>query len=149
MSRFLVGAGVQIDLHDPTLLLPARLHVRTDPRVAAGVGAALFDFEGIAAPDRVVLLAAGWELARVRAQLVPLLLARRRPALDDLLADLARATGERELHVFARWLPPLTLAARLRRRGVTLLAHPVEIVEAAALVRASAGVRRETVHIAS
>lgn len=149
MSRFLVGAGVQIDLHDPTLLVPARLHVRTDPRLVSGVGAALFDFEGIAAPARVVLLAAGWELARVRACLLPSLLPRRRPVLLDLLADLARATGQRELHVFARWLPSLTLAARLRRHGVTLLAHPIEIVEAAALVRASAGVRRVAFHIAS
>ena len=65
---------------------------------------------------------------------VALLREERRGSYAARNTGLAAATGESEVHLFARWLPGSALAADLRRRGIGLVAHPLEAIDQAALV---------------
>ena len=70
--------------------------------------AALVDFEAADAQElsRIVIMATGWRRARFDAEVIGPLIARRECSLADVIAALASATGEPEVHLFARWLRP-------------------------------------------
>jgi hypothetical protein len=104
--------------------------------LADQVHAALVDFEAADPQElsRIVIMAAGWGRARFDAEVIQPLSTRRECSLADVIAALAHATGESEVHLFARWLPGADMAADLRRRGVGLVAHPLEAIDQAALV---------------
>ncbi|HTU70759.1 MAG TPA: hypothetical protein VMF11_10630 [Candidatus Baltobacteraceae bacterium] len=136
MNEYLIGAGAILTAGPQASIAGATLHAQTDAALAPTVRAALFDFEspGMLELTKVVLVAAGWNAARVRAELVAPLLARRECTLADVIAALAQAARTGEVHVFARWLPDEALVRALRPAGVKLVSHPLESIRQAALI---------------
>ena len=55
-------------------------------------------------------------------------------SLADVFVALAEATGEKEVHLFAHWMPAAETLEALGARGIGLVVHPVEAIERAALV---------------
>jgi hypothetical protein len=136
MSEYLIGAGAVLTAGAAASIAGATLHAQTDSPAAGEIRAAVIDFEAGSSQElsRVVIVAAGWSPTRFEADVIAPLLARGECTLADVMERLARATEAGELHLFARWLPDLTLAAALRNRGITLVGHPIEAIEQAALV---------------
>jgi hypothetical protein len=136
MNEYLIGAGALLTAGPASSIAGATLHAQTDPLLAGQVQAALVDFESAhpAELSRIVIMAAGWRRGRFEAEVVGPLAARRECSLADVIAVLAKATGAAEVHLFARWLPDAAMLADLRRRGVGLVAHPLEAIDRAALV---------------
>ncbi|HTX59331.1 MAG TPA: hypothetical protein VMH02_06585 [Verrucomicrobiae bacterium] len=136
MTDFLIGAGAVLTAGADASIAGATLHAQTDPLLAAQVGAALVDFEASRPEElsRVLILAAGWNPARFEREITAPLLARGDCTLADVLEALAAATGCSEVHLFARWMPGAALACALAKRGVHLVAHPLEAIDRAALV---------------
>lgn len=136
MNDYVIGSGALLTAGPAGHIAGATLHAQTDPAIAAGVRAALVDFEsgGLAELSKVLIVAAGWNRTRVSAEWIQPLLQRESCTLGDVLELLAATTGAREVHVFARWLPDEVLTAALRRCGVTLIAHPLEAIRQAALI---------------
>jgi hypothetical protein len=54
--------------------------------------------------------------------------------LADVLRELAREAATNEVHLFAHWLADEPTCAALAADGITLVAHPLESIHAAALV---------------
>jgi hypothetical protein len=136
MSEYLIGAGALLTAGPESSIAGATLHAQTDALLANQVRAALVDFEAADAEElsRIVIMATGWRGARFDAEVIQPLTTLRECSLADVIAALASATGELEVHLFARWLPGSALAADLRRRGIGLVAHPLEAIVQAALV---------------
>lgn len=136
MSEYLIGAGAVLTAGTAASITGATLHAQTDSPAAGDIRAALIDFEAGSPKDlsRIVLVAAGWSPNRFESNVIRPLLARGECTLADVMERLALATDARELHLFARWLPDINLAAALREKGVSLVGHPIEAIEQAALV---------------
>jgi len=136
MNDYVIGSGALLTAGPAGHIAGATLHAQTDPAIAAGVRAALVDFESgvVAELSKVLIVAAGWNRARVAAEWIEPLLERESCTLADVLGLLASTTRSREVHVFARWLPDEVLTATLRRCGVTLVTHPLEAIRQAALI---------------
>ncbi|MGC2129282.1 MAG: hypothetical protein WA629_04200 [Candidatus Aquilonibacter sp.] len=136
MNDYVIGCGAVLTAGPNASIAGATLHAQTDSALAASVRAALVDFESSSCSEltKVVVLATGWNAARVRADLVSPLLARECCTLADILAQLARAAQISEVHLFARWLPDEVLTAALEREGVILVVHPLESIRQAALI---------------
>jgi hypothetical protein len=134
MMNYIVGAGAVLTAGRGEITA-ATLHAQTEPAIAASVRAAIVDFEAGSSRElsRLVLVLAGWNAGRVRAELVEPLMAHGECDLVDLMRLLGLAGGG-EVHLFARWLPDDILTAGLARSGVTLVAHPLESIRQAALV---------------
>ena len=135
MSEYLIGAGAVLTAGPAATISGATLHAQVDA-VAADIEAAVIDFEAssIEQLSRLVAVARGWTPARFEADVVAPLLQRGECTLADVMERLALATDARELHLFARWLPDMNLATALREKGVSLVGHPIEAIEQAALV---------------
>jgi hypothetical protein len=136
MNEYLIGAGALLTAGPESSIAGATLHAQTDALLAGQVRAALVDFEA-ADPEelsRIVIMATGWRRARFDAEVIQPLTARRECSLADVVAALASATGESEVHLFARWLPGAAMAEDLRARGIGLIAHPLDAIDQAALV---------------
>jgi hypothetical protein len=136
MNEYLIGAGALLTAGPESSIAGATLHAQTDALLASQVHAALVDFEAGHVDDlsRVVIMAAGWGRARFDAEVTQPLVARRECSLADVVTELARATGLAEVHLFARWLPGAAMASELRKRGIGLIAHPLDAIAQAALV---------------
>jgi hypothetical protein len=136
MNDYVIGSGAILTAGPEASIAGATLHAQTDASIAPCVQAALVDFESSSLADlsKVIILAAGWNAARVKGELVAPLLSRGACTLADVLETLARAAAVREVHVFARWLPDDLMTAALGRSGVTLVAHPLESIRQAALI---------------
>jgi len=136
MSEYFIGAGAVLSAGPAASIAGATLHAQTDPRLAGRIQAAVIDFESARAGDlsRIVIAAAGWTGPRFEAEVAAPLLARKECTLADVFEQLSRATGAAEIHLFARWLPDGDLARRLRSCAVSLVVHPLETIEQAALV---------------
>lgn len=136
MNDYVIGSGAVLTAGPSASIASATLHAQTDSALAATVRAALVDFESSSCTEltKVIVLAAGWNAARVKADLVAPLLERGCCTLADVLGQLAHAAGTSEVHLFARWLPDEVLTAVLRREGVMLVAHPLESIRQAALI---------------
>jgi hypothetical protein len=136
MDGYLIGAGALLTAGPAASIASATLHAQTEAGLAEQVGAAAIDFESSNASDlsRLLIIAAGWSPARFEACVSRPLLERRECTLADVMEQLGRATGARELHLFARWLPDGALTSELRARGFELVAHPLEAIDQAALV---------------
>jgi hypothetical protein len=136
MNDYVIGAGAVLTAGPNASIAGATLHAQTDAAIAATVRAAVVDFESRSSSDltKVVMLATGWNAARVKAELVAPLLAGGECTLADILVLLASAAQTTEIHLFARWLPDEVLTAALRRAGVTLVVHPLESIRQAALI---------------
>jgi hypothetical protein len=136
MDEYLIGAGALLTAGPNASIAGAALHAKTEPGLASHVKAALIDFEAteLGELSRVLIVAAGWSGSRFRSEVVARLLAQRDCALADVMAVLSEATGADEIHLFARWQPDDETSARLERRGVCVVAHPLEAIGQAALV---------------
>jgi hypothetical protein len=136
MNDYVIGSGAILTAGPHASIAGATLHAQTDSALAATVRAAVVDFESSSCSEltKVVVLATGWNAARVKADLVAPLLERGCCTLAEVLAQLARATQTREVHLFARWLPDEVLTAALVREGVILVVHPLESIRQAALI---------------
>ncbi|MBV8155256.1 MAG: hypothetical protein JOY98_12595 [Candidatus Eremiobacteraeota bacterium] len=136
MSEYFIGAGALLTAGPAASITSATLHAQTDMPLAGRIGAAVIDFEGgsVAELSRVLIVAAGWTSARFDADVVRPLLDRRDCSLADVLEQLARAADTSELHLFARWLPDAALTWSLQQRGLSVVGHPLEAIEQAALV---------------
>lgn len=136
MSEYLIGAGAVLTAGAAASIAGATLHAQTDSPAAGEIQAAVIDFEAGATQElsRIVIVAAGWSPSRFDSEVVQPLLARGECTLADVMERLARATGARELHLFARWLPDVNLATALREKEIALVGHPIEAIEQAALV---------------
>ena len=143
MNDYVIGSGAVLTAGPQASIAGATLHAQTDATIAAGVRAALVDFESgsLTELSKLVVFATGWNGARVKAELVAPLLVRGECTLADVVALLAHAAQTPEVHVFARWLPDDMLTAALRREGVTLVAHPIESIRQAALISGQSYVR--------
>lgn len=136
MSEYLIGAGAVLTAGAAASIASATLHAQTDSPAAGEIRAAVLDFEAASPRElsRIVLVAAGWSPNRFESEVIQPLLARGECTLADVMERLAGATGASELHVFARWFPDMNLAGTLGAKGVTLVGHPIEAIEQAALV---------------
>jgi hypothetical protein len=136
MNEYLIGAGALLTAGPASSIAGATLHAQTDGFLAGQVRAALVDFEAAHADElsRVVIMATGWQRARFDAEVIGPLIDRRECSLAEVVGALAAATGVSEVHLFARWLPGGEMADDLRKLGVSLVAHPLEAIEQAALV---------------
>ena len=136
MNDYVIGCGAVLTAGPSASIAGATLHAQTDSSLAASVRAALVDFESSSCSEltKVVVLATGWNAARVRADLVAPLLALGCCTLADVVAQLARAAQISEVHLFAHWLPDEALTAALAREGVILVVHPLESIRQAALI---------------
>jgi hypothetical protein len=136
MDEYFIGAGALLTAGPKASITGATLHAQTQPGLAGLVEAALIDFEATEAAElsRILIVAAGWSGARFRAEVVGRLLAQRECALADVIATLAEATGAAAVHIFARWLLDEATSDLLAKRGVRVLAHPLEAIGQAALV---------------
>jgi len=136
MDDYLIGAGALLTAGPAASISSATLHAQTEAGLACRVEAALIDFESVRADElsRVLIVAAGWSSKRFESQVVQPLLARQECSLADVLEELGRATGAGEIHLFARWLPEQGLCAALKGRGFSLVWHPLEAIDRAALI---------------
>ena len=136
MNDYVIGAGAVLTAGPRAAIAAASLHAQTEPALAAGVRAALLDFESPSAAElsKVVIVASGWNARRVEAEIVRPLLARTECSLVDVLVRLATATGSQEVHIFARWMPDEVMAAALRRSGTRLVVHSLDVIRQAALI---------------
>ncbi len=136
MNDYVIGSGAVLTAGPNAGIAGVSLHAQTDATIAANVRAAVVDFESSRLSDlsAVVIVASGWNAARVRSKLVSPLLERGECSLADVTETLARAAGTSEVHFFARWLPDDSLVNALRRAGITAVAHPLEAIRQAALI---------------
>jgi len=136
MNDYVIGSGAVLTAGPNGAIAGATLHAQTDATIAAGVRVALVDFESVSSNElsKIVMLATGWNPARVKVELIAPLLARRTCTLADIAVLLARAAQTAEVHLFARWLPDDVLTAALRREGVGLVVYPLESIRQAALI---------------
>ena len=136
MNDYVIGSGAVLTAGPSASIAGATLHAQTDSALAASVRAALVDFESSSSNEltKVVVLATGWNAARVKSDLVAPLLERGCCTLAEVLAQLAHAAQTSEVHLFAHWLPDDVMTAALRRDGVTLVVHPLEAIRQAALI---------------
>ena len=136
MDEYLIGSGAVLTAGSEATIARATLHAQTPPHVAAGVKAAVIDFESVNPSElsRIVVVLTGCRRSEFRDTVETPLLARGECGLADVIAILARAANTPEVHVFARWAPDAELSAATGARGVRLVIHPLESIEQAALV---------------
>ena len=136
MDEYLIGAGAILTAGPSATVRSATLHAQTEPVLARQIRAALVDFESTNADElsQVLLVATGWSASRFHDEVVAPLMEQRECGLADVLATLARAVATAEVHLFARWLPPVDVADALARLGVTVVCHPLEAIGRASLV---------------
>ncbi len=136
MDEYFIGAGALLTAGPGASITGATIHAETEPGLAGRIKAALIDFEAtrVGELSRILVVAAGWSGSRFRSEVAARLLAERDCTLADVMAVLARATGADEIHLFARWLPDEETSALLERRGICVVAHPLEAIGQAALV---------------
>lgn len=136
MSEYLIGSGAILTAGPNSTITGATLHAQTDPYLAPRVEAAVIDFEGVSDRElsRIVIVATGWSRPKFEAEVIRSLLACAECSLADVIGTLRGATGAREIHLFARWSPDRPLLDELARKGVRLVAHPLETLDQAALV---------------
>jgi hypothetical protein len=136
MDEYIIGAGAVLTAGPQASIAGATLHAQTDAGLASVVHAALIDFEAAHLDElsRIVIVAPGWSSSRFEGGVIEPLLARRECTMADVVTTLAQATGQQEVHVFARWLPDATMTAGLASIGVALVSHPLEAIDQASLV---------------
>jgi hypothetical protein len=132
--EYLIGAGAFLETRGS--ITPAVLHANVDEALAAGVQAAVVDFEATKpeAMSRILVVAKGWNAARFRAAVTGELLARPECTLAEVLRVLARAAGTARIHLFAHYFPDEETVRTLREAGIEVLAHPLESIAAASVI---------------
>ncbi|HET6276331.1 MAG TPA: hypothetical protein VFE16_10420 [Candidatus Cybelea sp.] len=136
MDEYFIGAGAVLTAGPAASITGATLHAQPDFGLAGQVEAALIDFEAaqLGQVSRVLITAAKWTGPRFHAEVVRNLLRQAECSLAEVVATLADSTGASEVHLFAHWVPDGALTAAVARRGVRIVAHPLEALGPAALV---------------
>lgn len=133
---YIIGAGAILETGEAGTITPATLHANVDPALAQRVRVAAVDFEGtsVAAMQRLLIVAQGWNGAQFRTGVSDPLRQRRECTLAEVLGTLAVNAQADEVHLFAHWLPDDATCAELERQGVSIISHPLESIAAASLV---------------
>lgn len=133
---YIIGAGAMLETGEQATITPATLHAHVDPALAGQVVAAAVDFEGTSPESlrRLLVLAQGWSQGEFRSRVTDPLRRSGDCTLAQVFELLAEGAGTKQVHLFAHWLPDEATCAYLRGRGIELVAHPLEAIEAAALV---------------
>jgi hypothetical protein len=133
---YIIGAGAILESGEHASIAPANLHARVDPALAARVAAAAIDFESTSASGmrKLLVLVPGFDPGRFQALVGKPLRERGDCSLADVFVVLARAAGVSEVHLFAHWLPGEETCAPLQAAGLTLVAHPLEVISEASIV---------------
>lgn len=136
MDEYFIGAGAILTAGPAGSIRAASLHAETEPGLAGEVQAAVIDFESarLSEVSRLLIVASGWTGGRFRAEVVRPLVARRECALADVIAILGQATGAKEIHVFAHWVPDDATLELLAEQGLRVVTHPIHAIGRAALV---------------
>lgn len=136
MDEYFIGAGALLTAGPAASIAGATLHAQPASGLAGKVEAALVDFEAaqLGEVSRILIVAGGWNGRRFHAAVVRRLLAQQECSLPDVIATLAEATGSAEIHLFAHWAPDRAMTDALTRRGVRIVAHPLDALGSAALV---------------
>jgi hypothetical protein len=136
MNDYFIAAGAMLTTAPRAGIASVTIHAQTDATTAPLVRAAVIDFESgsLAELTRVVVAGEGWNAGDVRAALIDPLVSRGTCSLAEVIETLARGSGVREVHLFARWLPTELLTAALGARGIGLVAHPLAAIRQAALI---------------
>ena len=136
MSEYIIGAGAVLTAGDNAKITPAALHAEVGFGLAAIAKAVAIDFEGTseARLQRIVVVGQGWNRSAFQREVTAPLAQSRECSLADVFVALAEATGEKEVHLFAHWMPAAETLQALGARGIGLVVHPVEAIERAALV---------------
>ena len=136
MNEYIIGAGAVLTAGDDAKITPATLHAEVSAGVAGIAKAVAVDFEGTSEERlrRLLLVGSGWNRKRFDTGVTAGLMASRACSFADVLAALAEAAGEGEVHLFAHWLPLAATTADLQARNVRLVVHPLESIERAALI---------------
>lgn len=136
MNEYIIGAGAVLTAGNDAKITPATLHAEVSAGVSAIARAVAVDFESTSEErlSRMLLVSQGWNRTRFEREVTAGLLESRVCSLADVLLTLAAATGEREVHLFAHWLPTASTLGALESNGVRLVVHPLETIEQAALV---------------
>ncbi|MGZ3503244.1 MAG: hypothetical protein ACXVAW_01635 [Vulcanimicrobiaceae bacterium] len=143
MEQYIIGAGAMLSTGSQASIIPAALHAQVDPALAACAQAVAIDFEGTSPQTmrRFLLVARGWNARQFEQGVTARLLERGDCSLADVLEMLAGATGASEVHLFAHWLPDDATCEALGSAGVTLVVHPIEAIDQAALIAEQRHVR--------
>jgi hypothetical protein len=133
---YIIGAGAILETGESGTITPATLHAHVDAALAQRVRVAAVDFEGTSpqAMQRLVVVAQGWNGAQFRAGVSDKLRARRECSLADVLCTLAREAQTDEVHLFAHWFADDATCEALAQEGIALVTHPLESIQAAALI---------------
>lgn len=133
---YIIGAGAILETGESGSITSAALHAQVDPALAQRVCVAAVDFEGTSVESmrRLLVIGQGWSGPQFRACVSDALRTRRDCTLADVLRTLGEQSPNREVHLFAHWLPDEDTCADLARAGLTLVSHPLESIQAASLV---------------
>lgn len=136
MDEYFIGAGALLTAGSGATIAGATLHAQPASELARKVKAALVDFEAVRfdSLSRILAVVAGWNGPQFHAEVVQRLLLQAECSLPDVVTTLAEATGSSEIHLFAHWTPDHGMVGALARRGVRIVAHPLEALGPAALV---------------
>ncbi len=136
MDEYFIGAGALLTAGPSGSIAGAALHAQTEAGLAASVKAAVIDFEAtrLGELSHILIVAAGWSRPRFRDEVVAHLLTNHECTLADVMAVLAAAASTHEIHVFAHWVLDDETLEALEKRGIRVLAHPLEAIGQAALV---------------
>ncbi len=134
--EYIIGSGAILENGANGGITPAALHAHVGELLARRVRAAAVDFEGTtpATLQRLLAVIQGATPAESRKLLEEPLRTRGDCSLADVLEVLATAAGTREVHLFAHWVPGEETLEDLGRRGLALVNHPLESIQAAAMV---------------
>lgn len=132
---YIIGSGAILESGERGGITPAALHANVAVP-CAGIRAAAIDFEGTNAARvrKLLVVAQGAGTAQARAGIERPLRARGDCSLADVLCTLAQAASSDEVHLFAHWLPDEETCADLAARGVGIVVHPLEAIQAASVV---------------
>jgi hypothetical protein len=133
---YIIGAGAILETGEGGTITPATLHANVDPALAQRARVLAVDFEGTSphAMQRLLILAQGWNAAQFRTAVSDRLRQQRTCTLADVLGTLATEAQADEVHLFSHWFPDEETCAALTERGVRIVSHPVESIQAASLV---------------
>lgn len=133
---YIIGSGAILESGPSGGITPASFHASIGRGATPSLLAMAVDFEGTSAQDvrKMLVVVQGANPGFVRGSVELPLRAKGDCSLADVFLTLARAAKTCEVHLFAHWLPPEETCEALRSAGVTLVAHPLETIEAASVV---------------
>ncbi len=145
MDEYIIGAGALLARGRQATITRTKVHAEVSARIAARARAIAIDFESTRASDvqRLLIVAAGWPASTFQVSVTGRLLHSGLCGIGDVLQALSDGTGQREVHLFAHWIPGDLLVGALRREGIELIAHPLDEIRRAALIADQAYTRWE------